>query len=356
MVIDGLSRNARRRPEGVALVEGVRRLTHGDLDREATALACRLRASGVASGDRVVVLGRTSIPIAVAFWAVLRAGAVAVVVNDTTWHAIEAARGVKVTWSIPGAVAELSDATILATAQSLMTGAAAAVAEANGDSAATFASAPLQFSQTYSVPYLAHATLEPLNCTASVTATSCEIWAPTQAAGLVAATAASITGLPANKITVHTTFLGGGLGRKFEQDFIAQAIQVSKAVQQPVKLVWSREEDFTNDQYRPMALARVQAGLDSQGNVYITHQGVGKQMDTVLVFDPKGKFVRSFGKEWHGGGHGIQCRFDARGNAGHLDDEDVAADARQESHHGCGRNQQDHVRIEIEHGQTSWFS
>jgi isoquinoline 1-oxidoreductase beta subunit len=193
--------------------------------------------------------------------------AVAVVVNDTTWHAIQAARGLKVAWSIPGSVSALTDSAILATAQSLMTGSTAAVAETVGNSAAAFAGAPLQFSETYGVPYLAHATLEPLNCTASVTATSCEIWAPTQAAGLVAATAASITGLPANKITVHTTFLGGGLGRKFEQDFIAQAIKVSKAVQQPVKLVWSREEDFTNDQYRPMALARVQAGLDAQGNV-----------------------------------------------------------------------------------------
>jgi len=80
-------------------------------------------------------------------------------------------------------------------------------------------------------------------------------------------TAAAITGLDPAVIKINTTFLGGGLGRKLEVDFIAQAIQVSKAIGKPVKLTWSREEDFGNDQYRPMALMRVRAGLDATGNV-----------------------------------------------------------------------------------------
>jgi isoquinoline 1-oxidoreductase beta subunit len=84
---------------------------------------------------------------------------------------------------------------------------------------------------------------------------------------LCAFTAQALTGLPLDKITVNTTFLGGGLGRKFEQDYIAQAIRVAQAVNKPVKLVWPREQDFTNDQYRPMALVRVQAGVDNGGNV-----------------------------------------------------------------------------------------
>ena len=105
--------------------------------------------------------------------------------------------------------------------------------------------------------------MEVLNCTASVTSTSCEIWAPTQGQALNIFTASAITGLPPTAITVHTTFLGGGLGRKFDQDFIGEAVKISKAVGKPVKLTWSRKQDFQNDMYRPCAAIRVQAGLDA---------------------------------------------------------------------------------------------
>ena len=121
---------------------------------------------------------------------------------------------------------------------------------------------------TYSLPYLAHATMEVMNCTAVVTAQSCEIWVPTQAQAFVVSTARRITGLPASSITVHTTLLGGGLGRKFEQDYVAQAITVAKSLAgRPVKLTWTREQDFGNDQYRPMGLVQVQTGLDPSGQV-----------------------------------------------------------------------------------------
>jgi len=193
--------------------------------------------------------------------------AVAVVVEDTTWHAFQLARALSVKWTIPASSSALDSATIMLAAQQLMVSGTAARAESVGDPAAAIAAAPRRFSQSYDVPYLAHACMEPLNCTAWVTATRCEIWAPTQAAGFVVGAAAAITGLPAAAIVVHTTFLGGGLGRKFEMDFVAQAVRVAKAVGRPVKLTWSREEDFTNDQYRPMALARVDAGLDMAGNV-----------------------------------------------------------------------------------------
>jgi len=110
--------------------------------------------------------------------------------------------------------------------------------------------------------------MEVLNCTALVTASTCTIWAPTQAQSAVVATATTITGLPASAIIVNTTFLGGGLGRKIEQDFISQAIRIAQTMPgTPVKLTWSREQDFAADQYRPMALARVQVALDSSGNV-----------------------------------------------------------------------------------------
>jgi isoquinoline 1-oxidoreductase subunit beta len=120
----------------------------------------------------------------------------------------------------------------------------------------------------YSLPYVAHACMEVLNCTVSyVPGVSCEIWAPTQSGKSVLALANLITGLDPAKITVHTMYLGGGLGRKAEVDFVSQAIQVAMAVGKPVKLMWPRAEDFTRDQYRPMAVIHGKAGIDNTGNI-----------------------------------------------------------------------------------------
>jgi isoquinoline 1-oxidoreductase beta subunit len=192
--------------------------------------------------------------------------AVAVVAGDT-FAAMRAAEEVNVEWSIPPSSLDLDNAVIAANARELIFSATTAIAESDGDVAASYAGAAHQVDLYYDVPYLAHATLESMNCSASVTATGCEIWAPTQAPGLVQATAAGLTGLSPDQVTVHCTFMGGGLGRKFELDYVIQAVRVSMALGQPVKLLWPREEDFANDQYRPMALVRVRAGLDSGGNV-----------------------------------------------------------------------------------------
>ena len=143
----------------------------------------------------------------------------------------------------------------------------AAVGEKIGDLAASMATATQTLSMTYNLPYLAHACMEVLNATANVTADKCEVWAPTQAADLNVYTAMALTGLTADKIIIHQTFLGGGLGRKFEQDFVAQAITASKVLGKPVHLTWSREEDFGHDLYRPMAQSKVTAGLDAAGNI-----------------------------------------------------------------------------------------
>lgn len=137
-----------------------------------------------------------------------------------------------------------------------------------GDANGAMAGATKVLEATYSLPYVAHACMEVLNCTVNfVPGVSCEIWAPTQGAGLVLGIAQTVTGLSASQITVHTTYLGGGLRRKAELDFVVQAIQVAVAVGKPVKLMWPREEDFTRDQYRPMALMHVKAGLDAGGNI-----------------------------------------------------------------------------------------
>lgn len=202
--------------------------------------------------------------------------AVAVVAKDT-WSAMRAARGVSASWNIPAANATLTSAAISQQAQQLLLAGTPVVAEnsVSGNPSSNPASADValgyaskKFEYVYELPYLAHNTIEPLNCTALVTATSCQIWAPTQAVSMCQSTAATLTGLPQTAITVTNTFLGSGLGRKFEQDYISQAVQIAMAMPgTPVKLTWSREEDSSNDQYRPMALCRVQVGTDEAGNI-----------------------------------------------------------------------------------------
>src|SRR5215469_9776366 len=117
----------------------------------------------------------------------------------------------------------------------------------------------------YQVPFLAHTTMEPLNCTVDVRKDACEIWVGIQVMSRAQAVAAEVTGLPPEKITVHNHMLGGGFGRRLEVDFIAKTVEIAKQVEGPVKLIWSREEDIQHDMYRPYFYDRLQAGLDSNG-------------------------------------------------------------------------------------------
>jgi len=119
----------------------------------------------------------------------------------------------------------------------------------------------------YHLPYLAHATMEPMNCTASVTADRCDVWAPTQNQGGLKGMAVKLTGLKPEQVFVHTTYLGGGFGRRFETDFAEEAVSISKVIGKPVKVVWTREEDFQNDFYRPGNYTRIEAGLDDKGRL-----------------------------------------------------------------------------------------
>ena len=184
-----------------------------------------------------------------------------VVVAATTWDAMRAAKSLKATWSIPQSANQLNSTAISSQAAQLMTAGTPAVADTAGDAKGALAGAADKLDLTYTLPYLPHANMEPLACTASVTSAGCEVWAPTQAPGFAAATAAAICGIPAENVTVHTTLLGGGLGRKFETDFVAHAVTASKVLGTPVKVTWPRAEDFGHDQYRPMARIRIQTGL-----------------------------------------------------------------------------------------------
>jgi isoquinoline 1-oxidoreductase beta subunit len=202
------------------------------------------------------------------------------VVGTNTWDAWQAAKRLSLSWTLPADAANMNSAQFSADAQRLMTSATPYVAgvanppgtlytvERTGDAATAIAKSPKMLEATYSLPYISHACMEVLNCTVDyVAGVRCEVWAPTQSARGALSLVCALTGLTADKVIFHTTFLGGGLGRKAEQDFIGQAVQVAMAVQRPVKLMWPREEDFTHDQYRPMALVGIRAGIDVNGQI-----------------------------------------------------------------------------------------
>ena len=203
------------------------------------------------------------------------------VVAATTWDAIQAARRLAPQWTLPAAASTWNTDKFFADAQALAVSAPPFVAgganppgtlytvERVGDTATALAAPNTKVVDvTYKLPYVAHACMEVLNCTVDyVPGVRCTIYAPTQSAGGALRLVIQLTGLTAAQITFNTTFLGGGLGRKAEQDFIGQAVQVAMALQRPVQLVWPREEDFSHDQYRPMALVKTRAGVDLSGNV-----------------------------------------------------------------------------------------
>jgi isoquinoline 1-oxidoreductase beta subunit len=159
--------------------------------------------------------------------------AVAVVATNTH-KAMMAAKELQAKWTLPAGTSALESSAILAQANSLLATGTPLVAETSGNVETGLKNSARVLDFPYTFPYLAHATLEPLNCTADVKPDSCKVWAPNQAANWVLGTARAITGLDPAKIEVVTTLLGGGLGRKIEQDFVSQAIQTSKALGKPV--------------------------------------------------------------------------------------------------------------------------
>jgi isoquinoline 1-oxidoreductase subunit beta len=140
-----------------------------------------------------------------------------------------------------------------------------AVAQNIGDADAAMASAAIKVEAIYQVPFLAHATMEPMNCTIHLRKDACELWLGTQAIARVQTFAAEAAGLPPEKVIVHNHLLGGGFGRRLEADMAARAVEIAKRVDGPVKIVWTREEDIQHDMYRPYWFDRISAGLDAQG-------------------------------------------------------------------------------------------
>jgi len=142
-------------------------------------------------------------------------------------------------------------------------------ARQEGDVKKALSEATRDLEAIYEVPYLAHACMEPMNCTVSVTAAGAEVWVGTQAQTKTRNSVAMVTGLPPEKVKVHTMYLGGGFGRRGEQDFVVEAAQIAKQMKQPVKLIWTREDDLQHDFYRPKTYNRLRAGFDSKNNLIV---------------------------------------------------------------------------------------
>lgn len=197
--------------------------------------------------------------------AVVQTSSGVAVVADSWWQAQQARQKLTIAWD-PGKNATLDNAAITK-------GLAAAAAEPgrsvrkDGDADAALKAAARRIDAVYELPLLAHATLEPQNCTVEFKEDGCHVHAPTQVQQMAQAAAMKASGLPAEKVFVHTTMLGGGFGRRLDVDFVPAAVEAAKAVGKPVKLLWSREDDTTHDVYRPPARDPISAGFDASGKL-----------------------------------------------------------------------------------------
>jgi isoquinoline 1-oxidoreductase beta subunit len=179
------------------------------------------------------------------------------VVAESTWAAFQGRKALEITWD-GSKYADLDSATIrqAIAERAPQPGDAAAEAASNRDAA-------------YDVPYLAHASMEPMNCVADVRVDSCEVWAPTQNAQEAKRVAMAITRLPQDAVQVHVTLIGGGFGRRLQVDYVGQAVRISQAVGSPVQVVWTREDDVQHDFYHPLSYNYASASLDDPGRLRV---------------------------------------------------------------------------------------
>jgi isoquinoline 1-oxidoreductase beta subunit len=210
------------------------------------------------------------------------------VIADGFWSAHEGRDALEIDWD-EGPLAALSTSGMREQYMNLAK-TPGAVARKEGNSEAVLSKATRQLRVEYEVPYLAHACMEPLNCLVDLRPGSCEIWTGTQFQTVDRNTAASVVGLKPAQVKIHTTFLGGGFGRRANphSDFVIEAAQVAKAVKKPAKVIWTREDDMKGGYYRPMWYDRIAAGLDEKGNLVAwQHTIVGQSILSGTPFDPK---------------------------------------------------------------------
>jgi CO/xanthine dehydrogenase Mo-binding subunit len=196
------------------------------------------------------------------------------VIAQSTWAAFKGARALDIQWT-PGGFTMGSEEIFAHLSKLASAPGVTTRTEGNVESALTGAAKKL--SATYEAPYLAHATMEPMNCTAHVRADGVEIWAPTQNPQGAQSTAARLTGQPVDKVTVHVMYLGCGWGRRSSTDFVQDAVEASMKARAPVQLLWTREEDMQHDNYRPATHVRVEGGIDAGGKVVALRARVAAQ-------------------------------------------------------------------------------
>ncbi len=194
------------------------------------------------------------------------AGGVAVIA-DTPWHAMRALEAVQIEWD-HGAATNLSSAGIFASIAQALDAHAGSAHLQRGDATKALTAAAKTITAEYRVPFLAHATMEPMNCTVQFANGAATVWAATQAPDLARDAVAEVLGVDAAKVEIKVPFLGGGFGRRYLSDCIVQAAHLARATGGvPVQLIWSREEDITHDFYRPAFIARCEGGFDAAGKL-----------------------------------------------------------------------------------------
>jgi isoquinoline 1-oxidoreductase subunit beta len=217
-------------------------------------------------GGKVASYDRESIRGFPGFIAVVETPNGVAVVARSYWQARTALAALPVEFD-DGPNASLSSETLRTQYQDALAGESWHTPHVSGDKDAIAKGFATMFSQDYESQFLAHATMEPMNCTAHVTSEGCEVWAPTQGQELSQLILSQVLGLPKEKIRINRTLVGGGFGRRLVADFMVQAVLASKAVGAPVKVIWSREEDMQQDMYRPAVAHRITAGVDEFGRL-----------------------------------------------------------------------------------------
>src|SRR2546429_6567953 len=220
------------------------------------------KAKAVAGGRAVVAREPSPWTGTGGAWAAGCAAGIAVVA-DSYGQAVTGRRALEIQWD-EGEAASLDSDGIRAQFVKLADQ-PGVEARKDGDAATTLAGAAKRVEAVYEVPFLHHATMEPMTCTAHVRSDGCDVWVPTQNQTRAQEVAAELTGLPREQVRVHTTFLGGGFGRRLEPDFVSEAVRGSKAAGWPVKVIWSREDDVQHGVYRPATYNKFAAGGAAPG-------------------------------------------------------------------------------------------
>ena len=234
--------------------------------------ACPVHGGKVKSFDAAKIAGNKGVKH------VVQVGESAVgVVADSWWQAKTALEALPIAWD-EGENAKVTSASIGEVLKAGLDAEQAFVGNQKGDAKAAIAGAAKKVEAIYGYPYQAHACMEPLNATALYTADKCEVWTGSQNAEAALAATSEASGLPVAKCDVHKFLLGGGFGRRGRTDYVTQAVLIAKQVPgTPVKLLWSREEDMTQDTYHPITQCRLTGAFDANGNLTGLHMRISGQ-------------------------------------------------------------------------------